>query len=82
MGRDWGRTAIEDQQFGGALMWGIGEFPTVVVAVVVAVMWAIEGSKENRRVDRAADRTDDAELKAYNEMMARLAERDDRPARR
>ncbi|WP_162459977.1 bifunctional copper resistance protein CopD/cytochrome c oxidase assembly protein, partial [Kocuria sediminis] len=81
MGRDWGRSAIEDQQFGGALMWGIGEFPTVVVAVVVAIMWAIEGKKENRRVDRQADRTDDAELKAYNEMMARLAERDE-PMRR
>ncbi len=81
-GRDWGRSAIEDQQFGGALMWGIGEFPTVVVAVVVAVLWALAGSKENRRVDRQADRTDDAELKAYNDMMARLAERDDRAARR
>ncbi len=81
MGRDWGRSAIEDQQFGGALMWGIGEFPTVVVAVVVAIMWAIEGKKENRRVDRQADRTDDAELKAYNEMMAKLAERDE-PTRR
>jgi cytochrome c oxidase assembly factor CtaG/putative copper export protein len=80
-GRDWGRTAIEDQQLGGALMWGIGEFPTVVVAVVVAIMWAIEGTKENRRADRKADRTDDAELKAYNEMMAGLAERDDRAAR-
>ncbi|WP_446425863.1 cytochrome c oxidase assembly protein, partial [Kocuria palustris] len=81
MGRDWGRTAIEDQQLGGALMWGIGELPTVIVAVIVAVMWAIEGNRENRRVDRAADRTDDAELKAYNEMMARLAERDEHTTR-
>ena len=81
MGRDWGRSPIEDQQFGGALMWGIGEFPTVVVAVVVAIMWAIEGKKENRRVDRQADRTDDAELKAYNAMMAGLAERDENTRR-
>jgi putative copper resistance protein D len=62
-------------------MWGIGELPTVIVAVIVAVMWAIEGNRENRRVDRAADRTDDAELKAYNEMMARLAERDEHTTR-
>ncbi|MFI7580262.1 cytochrome c oxidase assembly protein [Kocuria kalidii] len=81
-GRDWGPSAIEDQQLGGALMWGIGEFPTVVVAVVVAIMWAIEGTRENRRSDRRAERTDDAELKAYNDMMAGLAERDDRAARR
>lgn len=80
-GRDWGRSAIEDQQLGGALMWGIGELPTVVVAVVVAVLWAVDGKRENRRVDRHAQRTDDAELKAYNEMMASLAERDEREHR-
>jgi cytochrome c oxidase assembly factor CtaG len=81
-GRDWGPSAIEDQQLGGALMWGIGEFPTVVVAVVVAVLWAMAGTRENRRVDRRAERTDDAELRAYNEMMGALAERDEREARR
>lgn len=76
MGHDWGVVAIEDQQRGGALMWGIGELPTAILAVVVAVQWAIAGNKENRRVDREADRTDDAELKAYNEMMEKLAEDD------
>ncbi|WP_141268597.1 cytochrome c oxidase assembly protein, partial [Kocuria varians] len=77
MGRPWGPSALEDQELGGMLMWGIGEFPTFLLAVIVAVLWAMEGSKENRRVDRQADRTDDAELRAYNEMMARLAEGDD-----
>lgn len=81
MGRDWGPTAIEDQQIGGALMWGIGELPTALLAVVVAVQWAIAGRRENRRVDREADRTDDAELQAYNEMMQGLAERDERTGR-
>ncbi|NHU85055.1 bifunctional copper resistance protein CopD/cytochrome c oxidase assembly protein [Kocuria sp. JC486] len=76
MGRDWGLSAIEDQQRGGALMWGIGELPTALLAVVVGIQWAIAGNRENRRVDREADRTDDAELKAYNEMMERLAEDD------
>lgn len=77
MGRPWGLTALEDQELGGMLMWGIGEFPTFLLAVIMAVLWAMEGSKENRRVDRQADRTDDAELRAYNEMMAELAERDE-----
>lgn len=76
MGRPWGPSALEDQQLGGMLMWGIGEFPTFLLAVIMAVLWAMEGSKENRRVDRQADRTDDAELRAYNDMMAELAERD------
>ncbi|MBD2761663.1 bifunctional copper resistance protein CopD/cytochrome c oxidase assembly protein [Kocuria sp. cx-116] len=78
MGRPWGPSALEDQELGGMLMWGIGEFPTFLLAVIVAILWALEGSKENRRVDRQADRTDDAELKAYNEMMANLAEQDER----
>ncbi|MEX3600414.1 cytochrome c oxidase assembly protein [Kocuria carniphila] len=81
MGRPWGPSALEDQELGGMLMWGIGEFPTFLLAVIVAIMWALEGSKENRRVDRQADRTDDAELKAYNEMMANLAEQDERRRR-
>ena len=77
MGRPWGPSALDDQQLGGMLMWGIGEFPTFLLAVIMAVLWAMEGSKENRRVDRQADRTDDAELRAYNAMMAELAERDE-----
>ncbi|WP_144791064.1 cytochrome c oxidase assembly protein [Kocuria palustris] len=78
MGRDWGPSAIEDQQIGGALMWGIGELPTALLAVVVAIQWALHGRRENRRVDREAERTDDAELEAYNAMMQDLAERDRR----
>ena len=78
MGRPWGASAIEDQQTGGALMWGIGELPTAILAVVVAIQWAMDGRRENRRVDREADRTGDAELEAYNEMMQSLAERERR----
>ena len=78
MGRPWGASAIEDQQTGGALMWGIGELPTAILAVVVAIQWAMDGKRENRRVDREADRTGDAELEAYNEMMQSLAERERR----
>ncbi|MDO4918201.1 cytochrome c oxidase assembly protein [Kocuria sp.] len=77
MGRPWGADALEDQHLGGMLMWGIGEFPTFLLAIIMAVLWAMEGTKENRRVDRQADRTGDAELRAYNEMMAQLAERDE-----
>ena len=81
MGRPWGPSALDDQLLGGMLMWGIGEFPTFLLAVIVSVMWAMEGTKENRRVDRQAERTGDAELKAYNAMMARLAEQDERQGR-
>jgi cytochrome c oxidase assembly factor CtaG/putative copper export protein len=76
MGRDWGLSAIEDQQLGGAYMWGIGEIPTVLLAIIVAVTWSRTDARETKRKDRAADRNNDAELAAYNDMFAKLAERD------
>lgn len=71
----WGIDALADQQEGGAIAWGIGEFPTVLLALVVAIQWSRSDDREARRTDRAADRDDDAQLAAYNEMLARLDER-------
>jgi cytochrome c oxidase assembly factor CtaG/putative copper export protein len=84
MGRPWGEPAIDDQQLGGAIAWGIGELPTVVLAIAVAIQWTRSDEREARRQDRKADRDDDAELKAYNAMLAQMADRDDDapPARR
>ncbi len=76
MGRDWGPDAITDQIYGGQLAWGIGELPVVLLAIGVIVAWRRADTKEARRKDRQADRDDDAELKAYNAMLARAAERD------
>lgn len=82
LGRAWGGSAIEDQQLGGALAWGIGEIPTLLVAIGVAIMWSRSDEREKRRVDRAADRNNNADLNAYNDMFAKLAERDARLADR
>ncbi|WP_083955982.1 cytochrome c oxidase assembly protein [Tersicoccus phoenicis] len=76
LGRPWGLSPIADQQLGGAFAWGIGEIPTVLVAIGVAVMWSRADSRESRRRDRAADRNNEAELSAYNDMFARLARHD------
>jgi putative copper resistance protein D len=76
MGRTWGDTPLADQQVGGGIAWSIGEIPTVILAIVVAIQWSRSDERETRRRDRNADRTDDAELRAYNERLARLAERD------
>ncbi|MFC4370342.1 cytochrome c oxidase assembly protein [Citricoccus nitrophenolicus] len=76
-GRDWGLSAIADQQIGGAVMWGIGEVPTVIMAVVVSVMWSRNDAKETRRLDRKADLNDEAELKAWNAMYEELAEHEE-----
>lgn len=76
MGRDWGADAISDQQYGGQIAWGIGELPTVLLAIGVVVAWRSADTRESKRKDRQADRDDDAELKRYNAMLAQVAQDD------
>jgi len=71
----WGTSALDDQQAGGGIAWGIGEFPTVLLAIIVAVQWSRSDTRESVRKDRSEQRTGDAELSEYNEMLARLASR-------
>lgn len=76
MGRTWGPPPLEDQQIGGGIAWSLGELPTIALAITVAIQWSRSDTREQKRVDRNADRTDDAELKEYNERLARMAGRD------
>jgi cytochrome c oxidase assembly factor CtaG len=77
MGRDWGPDAITDQQLGGAIAWGLGEIPVVLLAVAVLIAWRKDDARTARRKDRAAERSGDADLEAYNAMLARLRTVDD-----
>ena len=76
MGRPWGPSAIADQQAGGAVTWGIGEIPTLVMAIAVAVAWSRDDDRAARRRDRQVDREGDIELDEYNAMLSRLADND------
>jgi putative copper resistance protein D len=76
LGRLWGAALLPDQRAGGGIAWGIGDIPSIVMAVILAVQWSGADDREARRRDRAADRDGDAELVAYNAMLARLAGRD------
>lgn len=69
---------LADQRVGGGLAMGGGEVPTVLVALMVVRQWVRSDARTARRTDRAADRDGDAELNAYNERLAALAERDQR----
>ncbi|MET1051001.1 MAG: cytochrome c oxidase assembly protein [Mycetocola sp.] len=75
MGRTWGPTPLADQQTGGGIAWSLGELPTIALAITVAIQWSRSDTKDQKRLDRNADRTDDAELKEYNERLARMAGR-------
>ena len=76
MGRPWGDGALVDQQTAGGIAWGVGEIPTLAIAMGVAYMWSKSDARETKRSDRAADRNKDADLGAYNDMFAQLAARD------
>jgi putative copper resistance protein D len=76
MGRTWGAPPLVDQQNGGGIAWSIGELPTIALAITVAIQWSRSDAKDAKRLDRNADRTNDAELKEYNERLAKLASSD------
>ncbi len=76
IGRTWGGSLLADQKLGGGIAWSIGELPTLVLLLVLGIQWTRSDEREARRRDRAADRDGDAELTAYNAMLARLAETD------
>jgi cytochrome c oxidase assembly factor CtaG/putative copper export protein len=78
MGRTWGLPPLQDQQMGGAIAWSVGEIPNLILSLIVGRQWFLSDAREAKRKDRQADRTGDAELKAYNEMLAQQAKRDAR----
>ncbi len=66
---------LADQQLAGALAWTTGEIPMLILLVALLVQWARSDERAARRFDRRARVDGDAELAAYNAMLARLAER-------
>lgn len=71
----WGTNALDDQHLGGGIAWSIGEVPTLALAVIVAFMWSRSDARDSKRYDRKADRDGDAELEAYNQMLASRSRR-------
>jgi len=72
MGRTWGLPPLADQQSGGAIAWGIGEVPTIILTIIVSVQWFRSDKRDSVRLDRASDRSGNADLDAYNQMLDRI----------
>ncbi|MCV7259915.1 cytochrome c oxidase assembly protein [Mycobacterium shimoidei] len=72
----WHTDLLGDQRLGGGIAWAAGEIPLVIVMIALLVQWRRSEERTARRLDRAAERDDDAELAAYNAMLAELARRD------
>jgi putative copper resistance protein D len=72
----WPVDLLSDQRNGGAVAWGVGELPTLLLALLVTLAWVRSDGAETKRLDRQADRDDDAELRAYNAHLAAISGRD------
>lgn len=71
----WVPNPLLDQQEAGMIAWGVGEAPTLVLALIVAIQWFKADARDAARLDRQANRDGDADLAAYNAWLASL--RDD-----
>ncbi len=80
--RHWGGSLLSDQQTGGAIAWGVGDVPSLLLALGIAFAWSRSDDREAKRRDRAADRDGEAELTAYNAELAARAARSAGPAGR
>jgi cytochrome c oxidase assembly factor CtaG/putative copper export protein len=73
LGLSWHTDLLGDQRLGGGIAWAAGEVPLVIVMLALLLQWARSDRRTARRLDRAADLDDDADLAAYNAMLAQLA---------
>lgn len=72
----WHTDLIDDQKLGGGIAWSAGEVPLVLVLIALLIQWTRSDRRTAKRMDRAADRDDDADLAAYNRMLAQMADRE------
>jgi putative copper resistance protein D len=72
----WHTDLLGDQKLGGGIAWAAGEVPLVIVMIALLIQWRRSDERTAKRLDRAADRDEDADLAAYNAMLAELARRD------
>lgn len=74
----WHTDLLADQKLGGGVAWAAGEVPLVLVMLALLIQWRRSDDRTAKRLDRAAERDDDADLAAYNAMLAELARREAR----
>ncbi|MET0901108.1 MAG: cytochrome c oxidase assembly protein [Mycobacterium sp.] len=72
----WHTDLLGDQKLGGGIAWAAGEVPLVVVMLALLIQWSRSDRRTATRLDRAADRDEDADLAAYNNMLAEMARRE------
>ncbi|MCS4490678.1 bifunctional copper resistance protein CopD/cytochrome c oxidase assembly protein [Corynebacterium sp. ES2794-CONJ1] len=75
----WGVDLMHDQNVGGGIAWGSGAFPLIIVFGALFRQWLKEDRKQQHIYDEKADQDDDADLEAYNQMLASIRTNDGKP---
>ena len=69
--RPWGRSPLSDQQFGGIMLWGIGELVGIPLLMLVVVQWMRSDAVDAARIDAELDRADEARAAAERGLATR-----------
>lgn len=75
---NWLDDLARQQQIGGQITWATSEIPLFALIIALVWQWFRQDQREARRKDRAIDSGHDDSLEAYNQMLAALAQRDQR----
>ena len=69
----WVSSLTDDQRLGGAIAWGAGEVPLVMVVIALVTQWARQDRRTPARSDRHSDAGYDDDMDAHNKMLRELA---------
>ncbi|WP_454044972.1 cytochrome c oxidase assembly protein [Corynebacterium sp. Marseille-Q2516] len=69
----WDPDLLADQRVGGGIAWASGGFPLLVVFGVLFYQWRQDDQRTERAYDKQAEDDGDAEMEAYNQMLARMS---------
>lgn len=72
----WVGDLVSDQKLGGAIAWGATEVPIIIVVIALMAQWSAGDAREATRTDRATNTRAEADLDAYNAMLAEMAFQD------
>lgn len=73
LGNPYGISLLSDQHLGGAIAWGFGDAPVLLVLGALFVQWIREEERKGRAADRAADRAELLAARAEAAAEAKLA---------
>ncbi|WP_047241480.1 cytochrome c oxidase assembly protein [Corynebacterium epidermidicanis] len=70
LGLPWTDDLLRDQQVGGGIGWGSGQFPLLIVWAVLIWNWYTDDARQARVYDRKAAETGEVDLDDYNAQLA------------